>query len=59
MARCLLRFSRLNMAEGILHAGMGERFVERQCYNILSFPTMRERFFQEVNVYTIIARLSL
>lgn len=33
------------MAEGILHAGMGERFVERQCYNILSFPTMRERFF--------------
>lgn len=45
MARCLLRFSRLNMAEGILHAGMGERFVERQCYNILSFPTMRERFF--------------
>lgn len=33
------------MAECILHAGMGERFVERQCYNILSFPTMRERFF--------------
>lgn len=48
------------MAEGILHAGIGERFVERQCYNILSFPTMRERdFFQEVNVCTIIARLIL
>lgn len=33
------------MAEGILHAGIGERFVERQCYNILSFPNMREKFF--------------
>lgn len=47
------------MAECILHAGMGEKFVERQCYNILSFPTMRKIFFQEVNVYTIIARLIL
>lgn len=33
------------MAKGILHAGMGEKFVERQCYNILSFPTMRKIFF--------------
>lgn len=47
------------MAKGILHAGIGEKFVERQCYNILSFPTMREIFFQEVNVCSIIARLSL